>query len=69
MIQQASQEMQGSTAFDQNLLTVNVSTVPESGNLYLVTVSATYPFNLITSWPGLPQQVNITHSVTNQRFR
>ncbi|HEX4069639.1 MAG TPA: TadE/TadG family type IV pilus assembly protein, partial [Planctomycetaceae bacterium] len=41
---QAQQEMQGSPTFNSNQLSVTVSTVPETGNLYLVTVTATYPF-------------------------
>jgi Flp pilus assembly protein TadG len=66
---QAQQEMQGSNSFNSNLLSVTVSTVPETGNLYLVTVTATYPFSMFTSWPLLPQNFNLTHSVTMQRFR
>ena len=69
MIQQADQEMQGSSAFDPSKLAVTVSTVPGTGNLYQATVTVTYPFSMVTAWPGLPQQFNLTHSVTMQRFR
>lgn len=67
--QRAQQEMQGSSGIDPTQLAVTVSTVPESGNLYLVTVTVTYPFNMITAWPGLPSQFNLSHSVTMQRYR
>ena len=67
--QRAQQEMQGSSGIDPTQLAVTVSTVPESGNLYLVTVTVTYPFNMITAWPGLPAQFNLSHSVTMQRYR
>jgi Flp pilus assembly protein TadG len=67
--QRAQQEMQGSSGIDPTQLAVSVSTVPESGNFYLVTVTVTYPFNMITAWPGLPAQFNLSHSVTMQRYR
>jgi Flp pilus assembly protein TadG len=69
VVQRAQQEMQGSSGIDPTKLAVTVSTVPESGNLYLVTVTVTYPFTLITAWPGMPTQINLSHSVTMQRFR
>jgi Flp pilus assembly protein TadG len=69
VIQQAQQEMQGSTAFDPSQLVVTVSTVPASGSLYQVTVTVNYPFSMVTSWPLLPQQFTLTHSVTMQRYR
>jgi Flp pilus assembly protein TadG len=67
--QRAQQEMQGSSGFDPTQLTITVSTVPESANLYLVSVTVTYPFTMITAWPGLPAQFNVRHSVTMQRYR
>jgi Flp pilus assembly protein TadG len=69
VIQQATNEMQGSFAFNSANLTAVVSTTPVTTNLYEVTVTTSYPFNMITAWPGLPQQFNVTHSVTMQRFR
>lgn len=67
--QRAQQEMQGSSGIDPTQLSVTVSTVPETSSLYLVTVTVTYPFNMITAWPGMPAQFNLTHSVTMQRYR
>jgi Flp pilus assembly protein TadG len=67
--QRAQQEMQGSVGLDPTQFAVAVSTVPESANLYLVTVTVTYPFSLMTAWPGLPAQFNVSHSVTMQRYR
>jgi Flp pilus assembly protein TadG len=69
VVQRAQQEMQGSSGIDPTQLAVTVSTVPESGSLYLVTVTVTYPFSLITAWPGLPAQFNVSHAVTMQRYR
>lgn len=69
VIQEAQQEMQGSNAINGDQLSVTVSTVPETGNLYLVTVTASYPFSMFTNWPLLPQEFNLTHTVTMQRFR
>ena len=69
VIQQADSEMQGSSAVDPSKLTVTVSTVSGTGNLYWTTVTASYPFTMITKWPGIPQQFNLTHSVTMMRFR
>jgi len=67
--QRAQAEAQGSVAFDPSRLTVTVSTVAGSGNFYQVTVAASYPFSTISAWPGLPDNFNLTHSVTMQRFR
>jgi Flp pilus assembly protein TadG len=67
--QQATNEAQGSLAFDSTKLAVSVSSVPAASNLYLVTVTTTYPFQMITAWPGLPNQFNVSHSVSMQRFR
>jgi Flp pilus assembly protein TadG len=67
--QRAQQEMQGSSGIDPTQLAVTVSAVPEAGNLFLVTVTVSYPFSLITAWPGLPAQFNVSHSVTMQRYR
>jgi Flp pilus assembly protein TadG len=69
IVQRARQEMQGSSGIDPTQLGVTVSTVPESGSLYLVTVTVTYPFTMITAWPGMPTQINLSHSVTMQRYR
>jgi Flp pilus assembly protein TadG len=69
VVQYAQQEMQGSSGIDPTQVAVTVSTVPESGNLYLVTVNVSYPFTMITAWPGMPAQFNVTHSVTMQRYR
>jgi Flp pilus assembly protein TadG len=69
VVQSAQQEMQGSSGIDPTQLAVTVATVPESANLYLVTVTVTYPFSLITAWPGMPAQFNLSHSVTMQRYR
>jgi Flp pilus assembly protein TadG len=69
VIQRATQEMQGSSGIDPTQLSVTVATVPGANNLYQVTVTVTYPFSLVTAWPGLVQQFNLTHSVTMQRFR
>jgi Flp pilus assembly protein TadG len=69
VVQRAQQEMQGSSGIDPTQLAVTVSTVPESGSLYLVTVTVTYQFSLITAWPGLPAQFNVSHAVTMQRYR
>jgi Flp pilus assembly protein TadG len=67
--QRAQQEMQGSSGIDPTQMSVTVSTVPETSSLYLVTVTVTYPFNMITAWPGLPAQFTLSHSVTMQRYR
>ena len=69
VIQQTTNEMQGSPAFDSVNLTTVVSTTPVTSSLYEVTVTTSYPFTMITAWPGLPQQFNVTHSVTMQRYR
>ena len=69
IVQRAQQEMQGSSGIDPTQLGVTVSTVPKTGSLYLVTVTVTYPFTLITAWPGMPTQINLSHSVTMQRYR
>jgi Flp pilus assembly protein TadG len=67
--QQAANEMQGTMGLNSSQLTVGVSSATGSNNLPLVTVTTSYPFSMITSWPGLPQKFNVTHSVTMQRFR
>jgi Flp pilus assembly protein TadG len=67
--QQAANEMQGTLGLNSSQLTVAVSSVTDANNLPLVTVTTSYPFSMITAWPGLSQQFNVTHSVTMQRFR
>jgi Flp pilus assembly protein TadG len=69
VIQQATNEAEGSFAFNSAELTTVVSTTPITTNLYEVTVTTTYPFSMISTWPGLPHQFNVSHSVTMQRFR
>ncbi|HXY37098.1 MAG TPA: hypothetical protein VEI07_22915, partial [Planctomycetaceae bacterium] len=65
-----TQEMQGTGAsFDSNKLTITVTATPTTGNLYRTTVVATYRFSMLTSVPGLPAQIAVTHSVTMDRFR
>lgn len=66
----ATQEMQGTGgSFDPNRLTITVTATPTTGNLYRVTVLASYRFDMLTSVPGLPTQFVVTHSVTMDRFR
>ena len=70
VITAATQEMQGTGAsFDSNKLTISVTATPTTGNLYRTTVVATYRFSMLTSVPGLPAQIAVTHSVTMDRFR
>ena len=59
----------GLTHLQFEQLSVTVSTVPETGNLYLVDRDDDLSLHMFTSWPLLPQNFNLTHSVTMQRFR
>jgi Flp pilus assembly protein TadG len=66
---QAQNAVQGNPAFDPTLLSIQVSATSETGGYNLATVTANYQFTTITSWPGLPHEFNITHTVAMRRFR
>ena len=63
------EELVGTPSFRSDNLSITVTTTPGEDDLDEITVSASYPFQTITAWPGLPQDVVLQRSVSMQRFR
>jgi len=55
-------------AIPQQLVTT-IETTDAGPNELRVEVSASYPFPLILPWPGLPETLQLTHSVTMRQYQ
>lgn len=69
VIQDVQNEVQGNHGLDANLLTATVSSTAQTGGYDLTTVTASYKFQTITTWPGLPSEFTLSHSVSMRRYR
>jgi len=54
---------------DPARLDVDVDAAPDAYDLYRVTVSATYSFVTICTWPEIPRPLDMHASVVFRRFR
>jgi Flp pilus assembly protein TadG len=69
-IQSAIQnEMQNLNGFSPANLQTSYSTTTDSAGLYQLTVSVSYPFSTIVNWPGIPNQVQLSHQVVMRQLR
>ena len=50
-------------------LVSNVVTTQVTADELCVEVSGTYPFRLIVGWPGFPQVLQLTHTVTMRQYQ
>ena len=62
-------EMQGLQGFSAANLQTSIATTTDSDGLFQVTVSASYPFTTVVSWPGVPSQVQLNHRVQMRQIR
>jgi Flp pilus assembly protein TadG len=64
-----SDEMQGLHGFDSTKLQTTITTATDSDGLFRITLQATYPFQTIVNWPGVPSQVTLSRSVVMRQNR
>lgn len=55
--------------FDADRLQIAVDTSQEHDGRLIVDVEATYPFEMIVDWPGLPELFDIQCSVAYEEYR
>ena len=58
-----------SGGLDPSQLVIDANVEADVSGLDRITVTATYPFQTLVSWPGIPQPVGLFRSVTFRRFR
>lgn len=63
------EEMDQLAGFDSAQLTVAASSNAQPDGSIRVTVEATYPFETVVDWPGLPSTVQLRKQVSARRFR
>lgn len=73
VIEATRDEMFQQTGYVSGNLAVAVSTVAEAGGLWRVRVQATYPFQTLIQWPGLPGSngvpINLQRTVVLRAIR
>ena len=62
-------EMTGQTGFVPAQLAVTAGTAVESDGLWRVWVTASYPFETLIPWPGIPHQVTLQRTVVLRGIR
>lgn len=65
----ARAEMAGVHQFDAGQFTVTTGQVPLADGTTRVTVSSRYILNTIISWPGLPTEYELKHTVVARQYR
>jgi Flp pilus assembly protein TadG len=55
--------------YEADLLEVTVTNIETPGELRTVEVTASYPFETIVNWPGIPDRVDFELSVSYQEYR
>jgi Flp pilus assembly protein TadG len=69
-VQQAvTDEMTGQTGFNSANLTVNVSLINEGSGDTRVQVAASYPFQTVVTWPGIPHNLTLQRTVAMRKIR
>jgi Flp pilus assembly protein TadG len=67
--QDAAAEVQAIRGFDASQLTLVIQTGTDSAGDVQVTVTASYPFQTVSSWPGLPDSFLMQQSVTDRQYQ
>jgi hypothetical protein len=62
-------EMNQQSGYDSTQLTVQVTTTVETNGLRRVRVTATYPFQTLLPWPGIPSSVTMSRAVEVRSVR
>ena len=64
-----TEEMQNGRSFDSEALRVTITTDETNGSDKRVSVAATYPFETIVDWPGLPKSITLRHRVSTWQYQ
>lgn len=67
--QAVNREMQNLSGFQSSQMGLSITATTDPDGLYHVMVEVSYPFTTVVSWPGVPSQVLLDHSVTMRRIR
>jgi len=67
--QAAKDEMAQQPGYDSTKLNVTVTTATETNGLRRVRVSASYPFQTVVNWPGIPNQLTLDGVVEMRSIR
>jgi Flp pilus assembly protein TadG len=67
--QQSTTELQSANGFDGSKMLLTLATTSMSDGTIQVSVTVAYPFQMMTTWPGLPDQFNLQRQVTYRQFR
>jgi Flp pilus assembly protein TadG len=54
---------------DPSQLDVSIEVASDAYDLNRFTVTATYPFSTVVTWPGIPRPLAMSRTVTYRRFR
>jgi Flp pilus assembly protein TadG len=69
VVQATLDEMQGQTGYAPAQLAVTVAATAETGGLWRVRVTASYPFQTLVAWPGIPSNVTLRQTVVLRAIR
>lgn len=50
-------------------LDVEIEVVDDAYDLHRVTITSTYPFSTVVTWPGIPRPLEMQQTVAMRRFR
>jgi Flp pilus assembly protein TadG len=62
-------EMQGLQGYSAANLQSTITSTTDGNGLFVLSVTASYPFTTIVNWPGIPAQVQLSHQVTMRQIR
>jgi Flp pilus assembly protein TadG len=65
----AATEMQNLPGYSAANSQTTCTTTTDSDGLFQVTVTASYPFTTVVSWPGVPAAVQLSHQVVMRQIR
>jgi Flp pilus assembly protein TadG len=69
IVDETNAEFVGSRCVDPARLDVAVKTAPGQNGIDLVTVECRYRFKTLTLWPAMPDEFDVSRSVTMRRYR
>jgi len=67
--ERVTEEMQDVPEFDDAALNVQIATETDVDGNVQVSVAATYPFQTVVDWPGLPSDITLNHQVSAWQYR
>jgi Flp pilus assembly protein TadG len=54
---------------DPSLVSFAADVVSDAYGLHRFTITASYPFSTVVSWPGIPRPLDLQRTITYRRFR